>query len=303
MGTTRYSRLPNPIAFPGYILSPNGGFTHYVCSLGVQDGTQDDIASKLYTTLGAALAACRANRGDCIIVLPGHTESVTTTPTFVAGVSILGIGNGDERPTFNWTATTSQWAITVANVSIENCVLNLAATAATVTTKAITITGARAVFTKNRIIGGASSTQLATIMIELATGADRARFIENQIFSTTDSANVNCFKLTNAVDQCWWVDNVISVGMSTTAGSVITMTTAPTNVYIARNMLTNSIASSSKALVGITAATGQVEDNKLYILAASGGATAIGTAGSMGFAQNFGCATNGSALLTPAAGS
>src|SRR6185437_9518845 len=119
----RTSSFKNPFAIPPWIVSPNGGDVVYVCSLGVQNGIQDDIASKLYLTLGAAMNVCQANQGWTIVVLPGHVETVTTTPTFVAGVTIVGIGNGDERPTFNWTATTSQWAINVANVKIINCIL------------------------------------------------------------------------------------------------------------------------------------------------------------------------------------
>lgn len=304
MSITRFSRLPTKIAFPGYIVAPNGGIVVYLCSLGLQDNMGDDIASVLYTSLSAALNVCRANRGDVIVALPGHTESVTaTTPTFKAGVTILGIGNGDERPTFNWTVAGSTWTIASANVAFENCILNFAATASVTVTKALSISGAKSRIQDCAINMGTSATQFCTIGIEYVTGADRAVLENNDIFSNALSANVNCIKLTNAIDQFRVIGNVISVGMSTTAGSVITMTTAPTNVIIKNNEFTNSIASSTKALVGVTAATGQVAYNDLYILAATGGATAIGTAGSLGFCQNFGCATNGSGLLTPAAGS
>jgi len=302
MSTTRFSRLPTKIAFPGYIVAPNGGQVIYLCSLGVQDGFQDDIASVLYTTLSAALNVCRANRGDVIVALPGHTESVTTTPTFKAGVTVLGIGNGDERPTFNWTAATSQWAVTVNNVRFENCVLNLAATAATATTKAIVATGTSFQLVNNRIIMGASSTQQATIGIEYGTGADNALFDSNDVFATSDSAVVSCLKIVAAIKKFRMVNNIMEVGMSATTAGLVTMTTAPVDVFIDSNSISNTITSSTKALVGITAATGQVSNNMLYITNATGGATAIGTLGSLGFAQNFGCATNGSALLTPAAG-
>lgn len=303
MSITRYSRLPAPIAFPGYFLGPNGGRPFYVDSGGVRDGYNDDIASQLYTSLGAALAGCRANRGDTIFVMPQHAENVTTTPTFIAGVRIIGIGNGDERPTFTWTATTSQWAVTAANVSFENLILNFSGTAATVTAKAFTTSAAKTRFLDCQVNIGASSTQLATIGFEFTTGADRGTFDGCYILSAATAANTNCIKLTNAVDSMVIINNVISVGMAATTSSVITMTAAPTNILIKGNELTNSIASSTKALVGITAATGSVSYNDLYIQAATGGATAIGTLGSLGFCQNFGSAGNGSGLLTPAAGS
>lgn len=290
MGLTRFSRLPSPIAFPGYILGSNGGAVRYVCSLGIQDGTQDDIANLLFTSLASGLAACRANRGDVLCVLPGHTESVTTTPTFVAGVRIVGVGNGDERPVFNWTTATSQWAIAVANVSIENCILNLSATAATVTTKAIVVTGAKSRIQDCAINMGASGTQQAAIGIEYGTGSDRSVLDSNDVISTANAAVVSAVKIVAAVDQLRIVGNKMVVGMSATTAGLITQTVAATNIYIGQNVLDNSIASSTKALVGITACTGEVEYNTLYIQAATGGATAAGTLGTWQLTQNFGCA-------------
>lgn len=303
MGLTRFSRLPNPIAFPGYILGPNGGRVFYVDSGGIRDGFNDDIASLLSPTLEAAMAQCRANRGDTICVLPQHTQSVTATPTFVAGVRIVGVGNGDERPTFNWTTAASQWAVAVANVSIENCVLNLAATAATATTKAIAITGASTTLAGNRIIMSAGAAQQATIGIEIGTGADQTTLIGNDVFGTSDGAVVDAIKIVAAVKKTRILSNVVDVGMSATTKGLVSMTVAPVNVVIDSNYLANSITSSTKALVGITAATGYVANNMLFITNATGGATAIGTLGSLGFIENYGCATNGSGLLTPAAGS
>jgi hypothetical protein len=292
----RTSRLPNPVAFPGIMLSANGGQVFYCCSLGVQDETTADIASMLFTTLGAALGACRANRGDVIYVLPGHTESVTTTPTFVAGVSIIGVGNGDERPTFNWTAASSQWSIAVANVRIANCILNLAATAATVTTKAITIAGASMAFEGCKIlVGGAGGTQLVTIGIELTTGADKFAMLGCEIYAPADAAVVTLIKLTNAVDNAQFFGNYIDVGMAATTSSLITFTTAPTNIKIGGregewqgNKFRNSIASSTICLTGITATTGWLDNNYCAIEAASGAASAITTVGSLHLGENYG---------------
>lgn len=299
---TRVNRFPNPAAFPGYIVCPNGGQVFYVNSLGIQDETTADIASNLYPSITAAMAAVRANRGDTIIALPGHTENTATTSmTFKAGVRIVGVGNGDERPTINWNVAGSTWSIATANFSIENCVLNLASATSTTVTKAITIAGASASFERCRITLGASASQLVTTGIELTTGADKFRFVANDVFSTANAANVDVIKMTNAIDRARFEDNVISCGMSTTTSSVITMTTAPTNIYIGFNSLNNSIASSTKSLVGISSATGFVEYNNVYIMAATGAGAAIGTPGALQFNQNFGTAgtTNTTGILTP----
>lgn len=287
----RTSRQYNPIAFPGYILSPNGGQVFYVNSNGVQDETTADVASMLFTTLGAALNACRANRGDYIYVMPGHAENVTTTPTFPNGVTIVGYGNGIDRGTFSWTTAASQWAITGTSVTISNLILNFAATASTTVTKAVTISGARTIFDGCAMtFGAAGGAQLCTTGIEYTTGATNPVVNNCRGYAPTDAAVVNPFKLTNAIDQFEMYDCNFDVGLSATGGSIITMTTAPTNVKINGNSFRNGIASSTACLVGISGATGFVEYNQGYITAATGGATAFSTLGSLQLAQNFGCA-------------
>lgn len=297
MGINRTSSFKNPFAIPPWIVVPNGGRMFYVCSLGVQNGIQDDIASNLFPTIGAAMAGCVANRGDTIICLPGHVENVTTTPTFVAGVTIVSVGTGDERATFTWTATTSQWAINVANVKIANCIFNLAGTASTSTTKAILTTGACCQIAGCRIIAGAAGgAQVATIALEYGTGADKFVFggdtedEGNIVFAPADAAVVSCLKIVAAVAQGKIKWNNINVGMSATTNGVCTMTVAPTNIVIRDNIMNNSITSSTKCFVGITAATGFMEWNTCYITNASGGATAAGTLGSLQLTQNYGAA-------------
>lgn len=80
--------------------------------------------SRPLTTIAAAIALCVANRGDVIIVGPGHVETVIAAAGLalsVAGVSILGVGNGAKRPTINFTtATTATMTVTGADCSIDN---------------------------------------------------------------------------------------------------------------------------------------------------------------------------------------
>jgi len=299
MGLNRTSSFKNPFAIPPWIVAPNGGRLLYVCSLGVQNGVQDDIASNLYPTINAAMAACVANRGDVVVCLPGHVETVTTTPTFVAGVTIVGVGTGDERPTFTWTATTSQWAINVANVRVINCILNLAGTAATATVKAIVVTGASSRISGCRIIvGAAGGTQVATIGIEYGTGSDKFIFGadrdlsegSNVVYAPADAACVSCIKIVAAVDNGIIACNTMNVGMSANGVGLVTMTVAPTNIYIARNSFANTKSGSTAALVAIAAATGYVEFNSGYIQAATGGATAFSTLGNLQLTENYGTA-------------
>jgi hypothetical protein len=60
---------------------------------------------------------CTANKGDVIYVLPNHTETIDEAGALdldVQGISIIGLGIGDDRPTLNWTAVD-------ATVSVDDC--------------------------------------------------------------------------------------------------------------------------------------------------------------------------------------
>lgn len=75
-----------------------------------------------FATLDYAVGQCRANKGDVIFIKPGHTETLTATSVAVdvAGIAIVGLGQGASRPTFNATATASVFPISAANVLVHN---------------------------------------------------------------------------------------------------------------------------------------------------------------------------------------
>ena len=73
------------------------------------------------TTLAAALAL--ALSGDRIFIAAGHTETIATAAGIAlsqSGVTIIGLGNGSNRPTFTWSATASTWTIAGSNNIISN---------------------------------------------------------------------------------------------------------------------------------------------------------------------------------------
>lgn len=100
------------------------GKTFYVDSaIGGADGTSPDTA---LGTLDAAFALCTANRGDTIVVMPDHAETITGAAGIahdVAGVSVIGLGRGNQRPRFLMDAgTTVSYAISAADAYVENLV-------------------------------------------------------------------------------------------------------------------------------------------------------------------------------------
>lgn len=74
-----------------------------------------------FATLAYALTLVTASQGDVIYILPGHAETTTAIAASVAGIKIVGLGFGRNRPTFTaTTAASSLIDVTAANIEIEN---------------------------------------------------------------------------------------------------------------------------------------------------------------------------------------
>lgn len=80
-----------------------------------------------WATIDYAIGQCTANRGDVIMVLPGHTEQVTTDGGIaldVAGVAVIGLGTGTNRPKIVLdSAAAAAVTVSAANCTMYNLVL------------------------------------------------------------------------------------------------------------------------------------------------------------------------------------
>jgi hypothetical protein len=77
-----------------------------------------------FATVDQALNAAEANRGDVIYVAAGHTQTYTTTTAWSkAGVSVIGLGRGIDRPTFIiGDAVGEQLTISGASMMVKNLI-------------------------------------------------------------------------------------------------------------------------------------------------------------------------------------
>ncbi len=116
--------LPLQVAHPGKVFWVNNSTVLPEGGIGASDGN-DGSYLRPFLTLDYAIGRCTASRGDIIMVMPGHVEAVTATSIAmdVAGVAIVGLGEGDLRPKFNFGATTSNIIVSAANCSMKNLVL------------------------------------------------------------------------------------------------------------------------------------------------------------------------------------
>lgn len=79
-----------------------------------------------FATLDYAVSQCVADRGDIVVIKPGHAETIATATALaidVAGVAVVGLGQGSNRPTFNLTATTSTITMSANNCAFINCLV------------------------------------------------------------------------------------------------------------------------------------------------------------------------------------
>jgi hypothetical protein len=80
--------------------------------------------SKPYATIQYAITQARAGKGDIIFVKPGHAETVSAAGGLVlstAGVAIVGLGQGSNRPTITLdTANTASITVTANDVLVSN---------------------------------------------------------------------------------------------------------------------------------------------------------------------------------------
>ena len=75
-------------------------------------------------TLDYAVGLCTASQGDVIYVMPGHAETIIADSGVdidVAGVTVIGLGKGADRPTFTFTtAVTADFKLAANSIHVEN---------------------------------------------------------------------------------------------------------------------------------------------------------------------------------------
>lgn len=275
--------------FPGLLMIPNGGLVHYVHSSGaagldlLPQGIQSPSPGGFYTSIASAAAATRNNRGDQIIALPGHTETVATASAWsslATGVTIRSFGEPDseQRAVINFTAAASTILLNKAGTVLDNFIVNCDATAATVVAAPFTASAAGCKMTRNRIRVATSATQLATVPLTIASGADDFVLEQNELWTVgagTFATNpTNLVQITAAVKNCRIRWNDVYGGTNTATG-LIEATAAPTNIKIIGNTMQNMMATATSCVVLIAATTGVVAYNSWAI-------TSNGTAANQG---------------------
>lgn len=130
MGLTSFphgvSSFGIPVIGSGTQIPATTGKYFFVDSNTGSDANPGTDPEQPLATLDGALTKCRDSKMDVVVLMPGHSETITGAGGITIdkiGVYIVGLGTYDLRPRFLMDGgTTVTCLVTAANVTVENCV-------------------------------------------------------------------------------------------------------------------------------------------------------------------------------------
>lgn len=268
--------VPLLVANPGRVFWVSNATTLQTGDVGGSNGNPG-TSQKPFSTLTYASTQTVANRGDIIIVKPGHAETITAAAGIAlakAGVAIIGLGSGSNRPTFTFTtANTATILVSADNVSFTNCV-----------------------FTANFL----------SIATAIALSTAKNFTAQNCLFQDTSGILnfLNCIKSTgaaNTADGLTVLDCVWNGTGTTSVNSMALVADANINVQMLRNRCVLERSADASILLTVTtgASTGiELGDN---VVISKQTATTNGTLASLGASSTGSVYRNFSGTLVTAA--
>ena len=184
------------------------------------DAADDDNAAtnpkQPAATLDGAIGKCTANNGDVILIAPGHSETISAAAaiTFdIAGVTVIGMGVGNSRPTITLdTATTTDINVTAADVQIHNMIfsMNYADIA-----EVFDLSAAGFVVNKCRFVDTATNMNFVDLIKTTTTDnqADRLEFTNNVVISP-DTGNNGIIEVGGDIAGLVFNNNYIRLGVA-----------------------------------------------------------------------------------------
>lgn len=308
--------VPLTVTNPGRVFWVYNGTALQPGQRGGSDGNKGTYDSP-FSTIDYAVGQCTAGRGDIIFVKPGHAETISGAATIaldVAGIALVGLGRGANRPTLTWSAAASTITVAASNILVHNflCVGSMATTftvtafsnanavvandftvdscefrdldathgfIACVTTGTTANQGDGLTFTNNRVLRNLTSPPAANTAVVVGAAIDRMTFSGN--FISNKAANNN-----------------IALGIAFGANAVQNFVCEGNRTYSLNTGTTAGELFSGSA----TTCSGLVSGNYSWHLASTGLLAPTGT--KLGFVENY-CSITGaadkSALINPAA--
>lgn len=267
------------------------------------NGTDPDAP---FATIDYAIGQCTASNGDVIFVMPGHTEDITASIAMdVAGVTVMGLGQGHTRPRLVHTGTGGIVTITASNCRWSN-IVHVASIAAVVS--GISVSGpGTATATEHTEIDHCRFTFDATgieftVMIALGDGGTNSADYVSIHDNWFEAENIDGCGSALLIDDCQFVhivDNLFTGDFNSVAIDGAAGSSACTDYVIVGNIVSNLDTGYTIDLDD--AATGIAANNRV----AGGGAIAgICDWGDLLCVENYTCdAADTTGILIPSTAS
>jgi len=233
--------VPIHQAHPGEVFWVNNSTVFSPGGIAGSDDLNDGTYRKPFNTIEGALNkdAVTASRGDILMVMPGHSETITTDGGIAldkVGVAVVGLGIGTLRPVITLgTAAAAAVTMTAANCSMTNIRLNANFTDVT---NAIDVTAAWCSLDYLEFTEAGTNLNFVDYIHASSTtdGTADGLSVTNCVGTAIDAAQ-NSFILTAAdIDRGWMTDNTyISTHANTLAFFLITSPKTVTNLVFLRN--------------------------------------------------------------------
>lgn len=273
--------VPLTVSHPGKVFWVNSTSVLPANGVGGADSPSHGTYLRPFATIDYAVGQCTANRGDIIMVMPGHSENISGAGSLtvdVAGVAIVGLGTGTDRPDLNFSATAGTVEMDAANTTLYNLTLtaDVSAVVVGVNVDAAGVTIANCEFTYN-----ATGDDFITMVdVDAVAGT---QLIGNTFIAEDTAGCSEAIRLDTA-------NNTVIEGNylygDFTDSAIVGEGAASTNVLIKDNAIYNSDTTAGNTIDLNVACTGILTNNRLGSLYATAVATPLDP-GSMLCTQNF----------------
>jgi hypothetical protein len=269
--------MPLQVCHPGKVFFVNNSSAIAENGIGGSNSNPGSY-QKPFSTIDYAIGRCVANRGDIIFVMPGHAETISAAAGIaldVAGVAIIGLGNGSLRPSLSFSATASTFTMSAANCSIKN-LLMLGAIDAVVSMIVVSAADCTIDSCELRDVTGQMTNGILT-----TAAADRLKIL-NHIHDGATAAGSDAAIALVGGDRAEITVDYMKGNFA--VGGIDVRTTAATNLYVHDVKFFRTHNAADIFLVDtITASTGQIgpnlylrlQDNAANITEACSGATFV----------------------------
>jgi len=214
-----------------------------------------------FATIDFAIGQCTASAGDVIYVNSGHTEAVTATALLavdIAGVSIIGVGNGAVRPIITLGAASAIVDVDATSVLLRNLIFKPSGYNTAIL---IDVDGANCVI-DNCYFDMDIGSYEAEVGVDIGATGTSCTVKDCQFVSVGSAGAKAGVKLSGATSLARIVDCDI-IGDFSEAGIWNPTGNIATDILIADCNIRNT-ATGDPALELVSACTGLISNNRLY---------------------------------------